>query len=90
MSWFTKAEAWFKKFFSNTNWAHNASVGLAVAGPPAILILQDTLGTADAAEAQSVINEVQTDLGTVTMLLTQAQSGDASGRAYLHVAYHHQ
>jgi hypothetical protein len=76
VSWFQKAESWFAKFFTNTNWAHSASVGLALAGPPAILIVQDTLGSADAAEGQAVLNEVQTDLGTVSQLLAEAQ-GDA-------------
>ena len=85
MSWFSKVEGWFKKFFSNTNWAHNASVGLALAGPPAILIVQETLSGSDATEAQNVLNEVQTDLGTVSMLLAQAQSAPTNATISSHI-----
>jgi len=77
MSFWSSVENFFKQF-THANWAHTASVALSLAGPPAILIVQETLGSADAAQTTSVINEIQTDLATVSQLLSQAQSGDTS------------
>ncbi len=78
MSFWGNIESWFKKIALNTSWPQTASVVLQLAGPPAILILQETLGPTDAAETASVIHEVQTDLALVSQLLTQVNSGDPS------------
>lgn len=82
MSFFSGIDNWWKKTFGNSHWATTAQVAISLVGPPAILIVQQTLGTEDAAEGQQVLTEVQTDLATVVQLLKQAQTGDttANGR----------
>jgi hypothetical protein len=77
MSFWSSVENFFKQF-AHANWAHTASVALSLAGPPAILILQETLGPANATEASAVLSQVQTDLATVAQLLAQAQTGDTT------------
>ena len=72
-SWTKHAGSWLASFFKNSNWAHSASVGLALAGPPAILILRDTMGASAGTEATNVVAEVQKDLSDITVLLAEAQ-----------------
>ncbi len=75
-----------KSFFGgieHANWAHVAQTTLALAGPPAILILQETVGGDATSQAQSVITEVQHDLATAAKLLSLIQSGDGSVKGEL-------
>ena len=74
MPFWSSIENFFKQF-AHANWAHTASVALSLAGPPAILIVQQTLGAGDASEATAVISQIQKDLADVSQLLSHAQSG---------------
>jgi hypothetical protein len=78
MSFWSHIENFFKNIGQATTWAHTASVALSLVGPPAILIVRESLGDADATQATSVITQVQADLATVSQLLSNAQTGDPS------------
>jgi len=70
MSWFTKVENEFKKLFSKVpTWQQTASGAITITAPLLEELIAQTAGESTAAEVTSVINEVQTDLATVSALI---------------------
>ena len=87
MSWFSNVESWFGKLFSSeanvVNEMHSAAAAIQLVTPPLILALQSAGKTEGSAEVVQVANEVTTDLGTLSQLLAQAQTGSTSAKAQI-------
>ena len=80
MNFFKKIGAWFTKTFGGTNSAvivndmHTAASAIQVLAPGLVLVLQSAGATEVSADVVEVSNEVITDLGTLSQLLSQAQA----------------
>lgn len=75
MSFFSKIESFFKKFFTNTTWEQKVSAGIAITAPGLQTLIALTAGQENADQVASIVKEVQTDLATLSALLSQAQAG---------------
>ena len=78
MSFFKGIENFFKKVFGSTNWEKTASTTLALVGPLTEEIVALSAGEPAAAEVQSIITEVQSDLALVSGVVSGATSATAS------------
>jgi len=78
MSFFKGIESFFKKLFGSTNWEKTASTTLALVGPLTEEIVALSAGEPAAAEVQSIITEVQSDLALVSGVVSGATPASAS------------
>jgi hypothetical protein len=76
-SFFSKIESFFKKVFGSVAWQQTASAVLTLILPLLKTVLTLVVGEGAADAVTAIVNEVISDLGTVSVLITQSQ-GDPS------------
>lgn len=78
---FAHIKSFFTKLFGSTNWERVAVNTLAVVGPLLTTLVTLTAGAPAAALVSKIVATAQSDLQTVSSLVTAVQSGTSTGAA---------